>query len=277
MLLRSFKPNPGCAVSSETRFVTSPDGTRIAYSVTGTGTPLVLLHGGGHTQQNWHKAGYTTRLAAGFTVIAIDLRGNGESGKPDHEGAYAIERLIEDVLAVADACSAEHFALWGFSFGGNIGRYLASQTGRVTRFVMGGIPFGSATAGTWGRSIRESIEKWAPILNAQQDGTLDLAALPQDDREKLADPNLARWIAIFQGMVTWPDVAPSDLRCPTLLVVGSESIAYQERIADQLDRIKAAGVQVQLFDGLTHMDEFTQIDLVLPIVQSFLTSKPLTT
>ena len=204
----------------ETQFVTSPDGIRIAYDVAGSGTPLVLLHGGGQSKQDWHSAGYVMHLADDFRVIGIDLRGNGESGEPDYDGAYAIERLMEDVLALADECGAEQFALWGFSFGGNVGRYLASHSGRITRFVMGGIPFGSATPGSWGKGVRDSIEKWVPILDAQRDGTLDLAALPQADQENLADPNLARWIAIFQGMVIWPDVAPDDLRCPTLPVVG---------------------------------------------------------
>jgi len=260
-------------VSSKTQFVTSPDGTQIAYDVTGTGTPLVLLHGGGQSKQHWHNAGHVMPLADDFRVIAVDLRGNGESGKPDYDGAYAIERIVEDVLAVADACGTEQFALWGFSFGGNIGRYLASWTDRVTRFVMGGIPFGSATPGTWGESVRESIRKWQPILTAQHNGTLDLDSLLQEDRDNLLDPNLSRWIAIFQGMVTWPDISPGYLRCPTLLVVGSESEAYQELIIEQMHEIKATGVQVQIFDGLTHMEEFTQIDVVLPIVKEFLLQK----
>lgn len=257
-------------MSSNTYFTPSPDGTQIAYTIHGAGKPLLLLHGGGQNKQDWHKTGYVARLSTAFQVIAIDLRGNGESGMPDHEGAYAIERQIEDVLAVADACGAEQFALWGFSYGANVGRYLAARTGRVTRFVMGGIPFGSATPGTWGRSIRETIEKWAPILSAHRKGTLDPTTLPKDDQENLADPHLSRWIATFQGMVTWPDVNPEDLRCPTLLVAGSESLSYQELIMDQLDAIKSAGVQVQIMDGLDHMQEFTEIDLVLPLVQSFL-------
>lgn len=257
-------------MSSNTHFALSRDGTQIAYEVTGNGPPLVLLHGGGQNKQDWHNAGYVPRLAREFQVITIDLRGNGESGKPDHDGAYAIERILEDVLAVADACGVEQFALWGFSFGGNIGRYLASRSGRVTRFVMGGIPFGSATPGTWGKSIRESIEKWVPLLEAQRAGTLDLAALPEEDQENLADFHLARWIAVFQGMVSWPDVAPQDLRCPTLLLVGSESETYQTFIVEEMDAIKAAGVQVQVFDGLTHLEEFSEIEIVLPVVREFL-------
>lgn len=49
-----------------TSFTTSLDGLRIAYDVTGAGTPIVLLHGGGHTRQNWHSAGYVERLKRDF-------------------------------------------------------------------------------------------------------------------------------------------------------------------------------------------------------------------
>ena len=46
----------------DTRFATSPDGTRIAYDGTGTGPAIVLLHGGGGTRHDWHEAGYVERL-----------------------------------------------------------------------------------------------------------------------------------------------------------------------------------------------------------------------
>lgn len=93
-----------------TRMITSRDGTRIAYDVTGSGPAIILLHGGGQTRRVWHDAGYIARLAPSFTVIAIDIRGNGDSDKPTTKAAYAIERLIEDVLAVADANGAHRTA-----------------------------------------------------------------------------------------------------------------------------------------------------------------------
>src|SRR5262245_6718869 len=108
-----------------TRTIASPDGTRIAYDVTGSGPALILLHGGGQTRKAWHDAGYVSRLAKSFTVITIDIRGNGESDKPVTKSAYNVERLVEDVLAVADAAGAKRFALWGFSYGANVGRYVA--------------------------------------------------------------------------------------------------------------------------------------------------------
>src|SRR5262249_24479766 len=64
------------AAPSPTRFVTSKDGTRIAYDVTGAGPALILLHGGGGNRRDWHEAGYVVRLSSAFTVIAIDQRGS---------------------------------------------------------------------------------------------------------------------------------------------------------------------------------------------------------
>src|SRR5688572_1610047 len=101
----------------KTQFVTSQDGTRIAFDVTGSGPAVILLHGGGMNRQSWHTAGYVARLAKEFTVITIDIRGNGDSDKPAAVAAYSFERINEDVLAVADAVKAQRFALWGFSYG----------------------------------------------------------------------------------------------------------------------------------------------------------------
>jgi pimeloyl-ACP methyl ester carboxylesterase len=51
----------------------------VDYDVSGQGPALMLLHSAGKTRQDWHKAGYVKRLETDFTVIAVDIRGSGES------------------------------------------------------------------------------------------------------------------------------------------------------------------------------------------------------
>ena len=55
-------------------------GVDIAYRTAGGGPPLLLLHGFPQTNYMWHKV--APRLARHFTVVAADLRGYGDSGKP---------------------------------------------------------------------------------------------------------------------------------------------------------------------------------------------------
>jgi pimeloyl-ACP methyl ester carboxylesterase len=123
-----------------TLFTVSPDGTQISYDRSGEGPAILLLHGGGGKRQDWHETGYVARLKEQFTVITIDLRGHGESGLPTDPAEYTTDKMGLDILAVADACGFEHFILWGMSFGGKIGRYLAVQSERVTKFIMMGTP-----------------------------------------------------------------------------------------------------------------------------------------
>src|SRR5688572_9413079 len=204
-----------------TSFVVSPDGTRIAYDVTGEGSTIVLLHGGWHTRQNWHDVGYVKRLKDNFTVIAIDIRGNGESGKRIDPIYYTTEKMCQDILAVADACNAERFSIWGFSYGGNIGRYLAAQSERVEKLVIMGIPFGLGAPGDFRKFIEEFRNHWLPILQAQNEGTLDITFLSTEDREELQNTNVAVDLAWLSAMLDWRTIAPVDIRCQTLWLLGS--------------------------------------------------------
>jgi pimeloyl-ACP methyl ester carboxylesterase len=184
-------------------FATAPDGTRIAYDISGTGPALILLHGGGHTRQNWHDVGYVQRLQHACTVIAVDIRGNGASDQPTDPTAYTITKHIQDILAVADACGVERFTLWGFSYGGNIGRYLAAQSARIAKLIMIGIPFGLGVAGSFRESICAFRDRWAPSVSALQAGTLDLATLTQaaqDEWQQISVPLTLAWLT---AMLDW--------------------------------------------------------------------------
>ena len=77
-------------------YVTSSDGTRIAYERSGSGPLLVLLHG---TSVERFSFRYLEPLLRDrFTLCAVDRRGRGESG--DSTGSYAIEHEFADVAAV---------------------------------------------------------------------------------------------------------------------------------------------------------------------------------
>src|SRR5262245_44348101 len=75
---------------------TAPDGVVIAYERQGSGPPLILLHGGGQNRRSWSDRGYVSRLEKSFTVITMDERGTGGSGKPRSLEQYALDHVLAD-------------------------------------------------------------------------------------------------------------------------------------------------------------------------------------
>jgi pimeloyl-ACP methyl ester carboxylesterase len=252
-----------------TCFTTSPDGVRIAYDVGGAGAPIVLLHGGGQTRQDWHTTGYVEHLQHAYQVITLDIRGNGDSDHPTDPADYTTAKHCQDILAVADACGLERFTLWGYSYGGNIGRYLAAQSHRVAKLIMVGIPFGLGASGAFRRFILDFRDHWSPILQAQQAGTLDLASLSADDQDELQSGEIPVALAWLSALLEWPAIEPSDLLCPTLWLVGSRNEPALTSLRDYQTVLKASTVQVQVLPGLDHRQEFSEIGQVLPALLAF--------
>jgi dienelactone hydrolase len=221
--------------SAATQYVTSKDGTKIAYDVTGSGPVVILLHGGGQDRQTWHRAGYVKRLAQEFTVVTVDIRGNGESDKPADVAAYRSERIVEDTLAVADAIKAARFALWGFSYGANVGRYVASQSDRVSAMVYIGIPFGPAVDDVFMSYIKKM-------------------------------PAPPTWIT---AMLSYAPVEAADMKCPTLWVVGTNNEAAYASAKQYQPKLAGTKVVLEFVEGLNHSQEFVSIDRVFPTELEF--------
>src|SRR5262245_47536702 len=93
--------------------VISRDGTRIAFWRSGTGPPLVLVHGGtaDHTT-TWRYV--REDLEQHFTLHAMDRRGRGGSGDSP---SYDLQREAEDIAAIVDSIG-EPSNLLGHSYGG---------------------------------------------------------------------------------------------------------------------------------------------------------------
>ncbi|WP_285640491.1 alpha/beta hydrolase [Lentzea sp. NBRC 102530] len=85
-------------------------------ATTGSGTPVVLLHGFPQTHLMWRHV--AADLAADHTVIMPDLRGYGDSDKPQDTGeTYAKRTMAQDVVDVAKALGHDRFALAGHDRG----------------------------------------------------------------------------------------------------------------------------------------------------------------
>jgi haloacetate dehalogenase len=104
----------------------------------GNGPPLLLLHGYPQTHVMWHKV--APLLAADFTIVATDLRGYGDSGKPDsgpdHAG-YSKRAMAQDQVEVMSQLGFESFVVVGHDRGGRVAHRMAlDHPQRVTKLAV---------------------------------------------------------------------------------------------------------------------------------------------
>jgi pimeloyl-ACP methyl ester carboxylesterase len=100
------------------------DGTRLRLIDTGTGTPVVFIHGFGASMYGWRYQLPPT-VAAGYRVVAIDNRGFGFSEKPAH--GYTNAAYARLVVALLDSLGIASAVLVGHSMGGAIAAEVALQ------------------------------------------------------------------------------------------------------------------------------------------------------
>jgi non-heme chloroperoxidase len=96
--------------------VTTNDGVRLNLVEQGSGRPLVLVPGWSQTARQF--AAQIAGLADRYRVLAVDMRGHGQSEKPAH--GYTIQRLAHDLKDVLDGLGLEDAAVAGHSMGSSV-------------------------------------------------------------------------------------------------------------------------------------------------------------
>jgi pimeloyl-ACP methyl ester carboxylesterase len=248
---------------------TSTDGVRIAFTASGRGPALILLHGGGQDRSSWNERGYVKALADSFTVIALDERGSGHSDRPRTPQSYALERVLGDVLAVADAAGAPRFHVWGFGRGATIARYLAARSDRVISAVLVGATMGPPVTGVAREGMIAMRDSWQPLLASEQAGTLDLTTLPAGTRAALTGDTPITALAVG-ALVEYPSLEPAEIKAPTLWVVGADDSAAMANAKAYKDRLAGTAVTLEVLTGASFTDCFARTADVLKVVKPFL-------
>jgi pimeloyl-ACP methyl ester carboxylesterase len=270
-------PSPDPALS---RRVRSADGTSIAVFTTGTGPPLVLVHGASADHTTFRVLG--PLLAPIFTTHAIDRRGRGASGDT---APYAIEREFEDVAAVAAALARDAdgpVGVFGHSYGGRcaLGAALISpDIGRVISYEGAPTPPGErygdeALAAELheladaGRN-EELLERFLGQVVGMTATELErYRADPVWPLRVAAAPTIARELAVEAGDAAGLDRL-GQVRQPVLQILGGDSKREFGAATAALDDRLAAGTIV-VIPGAKHAAHHTHPVAVVEAVTAFL-------
>lgn len=252
----------------EMETVTSADGTEIAYKQTGSGSPLVLVHGAVSDHRFWDAGELSSLLVEHFTVYAMDRRGHGESD----DGPYEIERIFEDVLAVTEAID-DPVTLLGISSGG----LYALEAARRTDDVQGLILYEPAVAVGEDEEVEQAFMEVMALLDDGKEEEALVSFLEEVAHVSPEELDLLRSDSYWQELVKFAHTIPMEIPAvseyefdpdqfvrmttPTLLVGGSESDEqYREGIElldDALPNSRIATIDGGHLGVATSPEQFT--------------------
>ena len=114
------------------------NGTTVHFVVGGSGPPVLLLHGYPTTHLMWRQV--APELAKHFTVVASDLRGYGDSGRPpdgENHFGHSKRAMAQDQVEVMEKLGFRTFALAGHDRGGRVAHRMAlDHPDRVSKLVV---------------------------------------------------------------------------------------------------------------------------------------------
>ena len=232
------------------------NGAQLAYDEAGSGTPVVLLHAGIADRRMWRNQ--LPALAARHRVVAVDLRGYGDSELPPTPFAHH-----DDVIGLLDALGLPQAALVGCSFGGKVAVDTAlAYPDRVAALALFGAPvsgneWSEETEQLWEELVGDvdpedfaataagEVRFWVvgPTREpADVDPELIRFAQEMDQRALAAELALS---AVEVGELDLPAIDRlGELRMPVLVGAGAADVPDISRLADRIAAEALAAVRL---------------------------------
>ncbi|MEQ8438973.1 MAG: alpha/beta fold hydrolase [Ilumatobacter fluminis] len=243
-------------------YIRSSDGIRLHYRESGrrSGPPVLMIQGLGADKHGWDLQ--RLALAPNYHTIALDNRGAGRSDKP--YGAYSLEQMADDAIAVLDAVGVERAHVIGASMGGAITQIIGIRhPERVRSLTL------ACTACQHHPWRRELLAEWAEIAQTRGVGAMTAQAArwvigPRSFRRltpaigwmgplALARPPHA-FASQVAGILSIDDELKSllpSIDVPTLVIVGNQDILTPRGDSEQLaDLIPTA--ELVVVSGAAH-------------------------
>lgn len=273
------------AFDASKKTVALPNGQVLAYIDMGNraGPAVVFIHGYTDNARDWVPM--LPYLSRRYRLILVDLRGHGQSSKP--ECCYNRVDFAYDIKLLLDALDVKKADIVGHSLGSIIAQTFAEYWPERTAHVVliastGGLPPGGPHKppqfdfAAQIRLLKEPIEADSPFMIAWWDSPTPVDPdFIRRQRKDAANIPLRVWLAVLdQGLRT--DTAFGDLqstlpqlKAPTLLIWGSKDPIMEEPVRQSL-RHALPNAQVKIFDGLGHNPFWEDPRGVADVINTFL-------
>ncbi len=219
------------------------NGTRLFYQVSGTGTPLLLIHGFPLSGQLFQ--GQLAGLSQRFQVITPDLRGFGKSATPDAQGG--ISTYARDMLGLMNHLGIRKAIIGGHSMGGQITLQLYRQAPErflgmilIDTNAMGATIEEQAQWPAFGaQAEQQGVPSIVPTITPQMltgTGRLNNPSAAQTMMDILAEGSVDGVKGGGQALATRPDYTSLLPRIvvPTLVLVGVDDPIYSLEISETM-------------------------------------------
>jgi pimeloyl-ACP methyl ester carboxylesterase len=254
----------------------------LAYSDSGPGRVVVLLHGFPLSREMWREQ--LSGLGSIYRVIAPDLRGHGDSPAP--EGVYTMDEMADDVIELLDTLHiTERVVLGGMSMGGYVALSLVARyPHRIRGLILMDTRAGAdslevaANREVSARSVL-SANSATPVVDAMLPRLF--APLTQEQRPERVEPMMTIMVksspagvaGALRGMAVRPDRKDelSKISVPTLILVGEHDVITPPAEAKAMaDAIPAA--RLEIIPGAGHMAPYENYSAANAAILQFLKS-----
>lgn len=248
------------------------NGMQMYYEVSGSGDPLVVLHGAYMSIPA--MGGIIPKLAETHTVYAIEFQGHGRTTDIDRPITYPA--LADDIAAFMDAVKLPKADVFGYSMGAAAGLQLAIRhPEKVNKLVAASAAY---DAEGWQPAFREFI----PQMTVEM--FVDMPVFADAYRKLAANPDgfpelVRKLIALEKEPMAWGDDVKA-LKTPVLIITGDADVATLEHSVALFRLLGGGGMgdmgqplpasRLAVLPATSHTAVIGQVDLLIAVTEPFL-------
>jgi pimeloyl-ACP methyl ester carboxylesterase len=239
-----------------------------------SGLPILFHHGIGSSAALWR--GWYPALIDRHPLVVFDMRGCGRSHIPGPQFDWSLDRMVEDLFAVADAAGLKRFHLVGESIGGTIG--LAAAIARPDRIATLTVSNGAHLGATIGR-----VHAWKRQLDEGGSAGWSKAFMPDRFHAGALTPAQWQWFEAEQakwprdsilnalGVLIGADLTPrlGEIECPTLLLHPDGSPFIPVSVMAELHRL-LGNARLNVIGPARHGLPFSHASQCASLLRTFL-------